>query len=286
MFRKVIKSLLPKGPLWRPDWVKDLEKYYQGIADFSKTIKDFLAGLADLRNPYKTPLLEELEKDYGHRPNEFVTEAERRAYIASLMAGEKPNGSRDYLQKRLHQAGFTNLFVHENNPAVDPALIAIDRYLLYCGDSNAYCGEPTAELGAFSSELIVNGDLYQFDLAYKAVCGGEYAYCGEPDFICGELYEVTKNLYQYQLPTDPTWWPAVFFVGGEAEYAPDIGSLLYCGDSNAYCGEPTAMCQDFQGGLLSVRYVDIPLERRAELRRIILKFKPVCSWGVLLVSWT
>lgn len=65
----------------------------------------------------------------------------------------------------------------------------------------------------------------------------------------------------YSIPTDPGYWPLFFIVSGE---------VLTDG-----AGIPT-----------TYKFLSIPRNRRLEFRRLILKFKPLHAWGVLMITWT
>jgi hypothetical protein len=153
-------------------------------------------------------------------------------------------------------------------------------------ESLAQCGEPLAQCGKFEGELIVNGDIFLFDIDYIAECGEPLAQCDEPTALAGNSSGVTRTLIEYPIPTDPPDWPFVFFVGGDATFNPDTGASLWCGEALAQCGEPLAFAQWFEGELQDIEFVDLPYTRRADLVRLILQIKPIHSWCALLVNFT
>jgi hypothetical protein len=152
--------------------------------------------------------------------------------------------------------------------------------------SIAQCGEPLAQCGKFEGELIVNGDIFEFEIDYLVECGETLAQCDEPTAQAGNSSGVTRTLIEYPIPTDPPDWPLVFFVGGDATFNPDTGASIYCGDTLAQCDEPTAFAQWFEGQLKTIDFVDLPYTRRADLIRLILQIKPIHSWCALLVNFT
>lgn len=150
-------ALLPPGSLWQPKPGGDLEKLIIGMADGEKTIRDLLGSIADFRNPAKTPILSDLEREYGIEPDETEAESIRRARLASAKAGVQNTGRREFLESQLRTAGF-DVYVHANEPPVDPAFM-IDLYAdwIICGDADAYCGADDCVCGDSYVDLIVNG---------------------------------------------------------------------------------------------------------------------------------
>lgn len=143
ILRALIDSLLPPGPLWDVEEDGDLDKLFDGMADNSAVVYEFLSQLAKITNPAGSPLelLSDLEKEFGILTNLNSTEADRRAQVASIKYSRKGNGSKDFLEDSLQTAGF-NVFVHENDPAVDPAPLidsppgsVVDYILAGIGDS-------------------------------------------------------------------------------------------------------------------------------------------------------
>ncbi len=61
--RQTFDALMPPGPLWVPEDGEGLDQLIEGIADNSEDIADFLAQLANIRNPALTTLLSDLEKE-------------------------------------------------------------------------------------------------------------------------------------------------------------------------------------------------------------------------------
>lgn len=122
ILRALIDSILPPGPLWNPEEDGDLDKLLDGMADNSAIVYEFLLQLAKITNPAESPLslLPDLEKEFGILTNLNSSEPERRAQIASIKYSRGGNGSKDFLEDSLQTGGF-DVFVHENDPPVDPA---------------------------------------------------------------------------------------------------------------------------------------------------------------------
>ena len=377
-----------------------------GVADNHTITWDFLKSLGHIRDPRKTPVLADLEREFGIYSNEALTEQVRRDKLAAIKYARVGTGSKDQLQNALINAGFTteiinngffhrnidgwvtvgtaswlspghlkladdsaiadqsfvtevgkiytvkwqivssetgtlkigsaqgfsdllsvawtargnkvgqftatgttswirlqgipgnitvldnisvttnpSLLVWENSPAQDPDLF-FAQYLAQGGEGLAQCGEALAQCGSFDGELIVNGDIFEFDVDYTVLCGEALAQCGEPAATCGELSGVTRTKIVFAVATDPTKWAFVFFVCGAATFNPTTGPTTICGEALAQCGEPAAQCADFQGELKTIDFVDVPYARRADLVRLILQIKPIHSWCALLVNFT
>jgi hypothetical protein len=105
-----IKRLLPRGRAFRLTQGKSLTKMWSGIAlgaDSARTFVDlvFLDAFAET-----TRQVRRLEQEHGLPP--AATEASARLRIAAERKRQR-NLSPYALQKTLHDAGFTNLYVHE-----------------------------------------------------------------------------------------------------------------------------------------------------------------------------
>ena len=274
--RAVLNSLLPQGQFWTPAAQSDYDKLLNGIADNSESVYQVLKSLADIRSAEKTPTLEDLEKEYGIIPATLATEAERRSRLEAFIYRRAGTGAWDLLQSKLREAGFTDVYVHPNDPAVDPNIFLEQAFNMVCGDllpggNFAQCGEPEAICCQVGGELLVNGDLFKsvprYSIqcesrkispdVYTMPCAGDAIYAGDFDG-----YEVQMSEIEYQIPVNSGYWPLMFFVGGPAR-------------RNAVTGE-----------LEEIQFYTLPIERRLEFRRTILKFKPMYSWGGLIVVYS
>ena len=117
----VLISLLPSGAIWELDESGDLYNLLDGSGTNHTTIHTYLKTLAFLREPRLTPILQDLEKEYGFFPNTSLTEAERREYLHGVAYAPASTGTWEYLEEQLQAAGFA-VQVHTNSPAVDPSL--------------------------------------------------------------------------------------------------------------------------------------------------------------------
>jgi len=273
--RAVLDSLLPEGSFWTPAAGDDYDLLLNGIADNSEEVYQVLKLLGQIRNPDKTPTIEDLEKEYGITPATLATEAERRSRLKAFIYRRGGTGAFDLLQSKLREAGFDNVYVHVNSPAVDPNIFLTQAFNMVCGDilpggNDAQCGEPEAICAQLGGELLVNGDLFKSvpryvnqcylrridESTFVTPCCGDGVVCGDFDGYESQLVDV-----EYEIPTDPGYWPLMFFVGGPAQRDPITGELT------------------------EIAFYTLPIERRLEFRRTILKFKPMHSWGGLIVVY-
>lgn len=264
--REIINALLPDGKFWEVEELSDLDKLYDGIAANSDAILEELEKLGKIRDPFLTHMLSDLEKEYGIIKTELSTEDERRQTLDAFMHRRSSLGAYDTLQEKLRDAGFTDVYVHVNSPAVNPDIFLAQAFNMVCGDllpggNFAQCGEVEAICAQVGGELVVNGDLFESMPNYVNLCGELVVQCGD-DVLCGDFdgYKSLAVDIDYVVPTESGYWPLIFFVGGPAT-------------------------RDITGAITEIQFYSVPFERRTEFRRIILKFKPLFSWGGLIVVY-
>ena len=285
-YSDILQELFPDSPLFDPAPGEGLDQFLEGMAEGEVTVYEFLRALGWLRDPYRTTILSELEREFGVSPNSALSEEFRRTFLAALKYSKTGNGDADFLQDRLNQAGF-DVFVYENSPAIDPACSGIftNAYLMYAGDTLSQAGEPGALAGGFETEILVNGDFFTTIVNYLTRAGDTLSQAGEPGMTAGNYDDVIKEPYEYVVPDDADFWPCIFFVGGPATFAPPEGAPMYAGDTLSQAGEPGAVAGLFRGQITGMEFADIPNERREQFRRLILKIKPLHSWAVLAVNY-
>jgi len=132
-------------------------------------------------------------------------------------------------------------------------------YQMVAGGFNAYAGRTDAFAGSSGGELVVIGDIYTNNNLYLAHAGNMWA--GNAKSVAGYFEVSLSEKIIFPIPTDQNSWPFVFFVGGNATR------------------------DGITGVLTAIERVNIANERRAELLRIILKFKPMFTWCGLLVNY-
>jgi hypothetical protein len=245
------------GSAWRIAPGEDWDKLYEGIAANWDTIYDFLSSLDCVRDPHCTPFLADLEFEYGVLTNLSLTEDQRRNQLSPLVFNRDSSGSRDSLQNALNDAGF-DVQVHENSPAVDPAIFLDQQFNMVADGGAAFAGNQDAFAGRVGGELLVNGDIFKTTKVYDVNAGNLYAGDGG---TAGEYTDLLKEKVEYEIPTDESDWPFVFFVGGDAT-------------------------RDGSGALTAIESAEIPSEQESDFKRIILKYKPIHSWAGLIVTYT
>ena len=202
--KDVLISLLPAGALWDLDESGDLYKTLEGMGDNHTPIYEYLKTLAFIREPLETPILSDLEKEYGLLTNTSLTEQERRDYLHGVVYAPRSTGTYEYLQDQLQAAGFA-VQVHANSPAVDPGMF----------------------YGGAGGEMVTNNIFYDRTVA--------------------------------EARADRDLWSFVFFVGGDA-------------------------VRDTNGELLTIAPVIISEGLVSLFRELILKYKPVHSWGIAVIN--
>lgn len=259
--RAVFDALLPPGAIWIPEISGDLDLLLAGIAENSDEMQTFLASLADLRNPQKTTLLNDLEKEYGIKTDSKFTEQKRRDQLSATKSATAGDGTFEYLEKKLRDFNF-DVYVYSNDPPVDPDIFLYENYLTYSGGNTAYCGHESAICGGIGGELVVNGDIFIQRPLYLVASGGEIAFAGNEKALAGYFTEMSQELFRYVVPDNPGYWPLVFFVGGAATRDPGTDELV------------------------KIETVSLDAARRDEIIRLIVKYKPLHSWCGLIAAFT
>lgn len=259
--RALLNSLLPEGPIVTPKIDGDLDKFLDGISLGIENTKLFLKKLADIRNPYNTSILSDLEKEYGIITKDNISEEIRIMQLATKIYETAGTGSKDNLENALQRAGF-DVLVHSNSPAVDPAIFLDQAFQLVCGDPlNAFAGDPNAYCGRVGGYLLVNGAIFTRRPNYLSIGDPLNAFAGDPICMTGYFLSLIKEVKEYEIPDDPDTWPFIFFVGGPATRG---GS----------------------GELTDIETADVPSERRQEFENIILSYKPIFTWAGLIINYT
>ena len=214
LMRAVIDAALPDGSIWNPEPGGDLDKLLDGSAENMETVRLFLAGIKDARNPALTAYLDDLEREFGVLTNLSLTEAQRRAQLHPEVYSRGGGGTLDDLQTALDSAGF-DVTVHPNDPAVDPNPFLTQNFQMVAGGGNAFAGNAGAFARRIGGELLVNGDIFKQSRIFTSVAGTLFAGAGHG---AGEYVDLLRTKVVYPIPTDPGDWPLVFFVGGAATF--------------------------------------------------------------------
>ena len=260
IFKTSHESLLPLGDAWNVKKQGFLDKLLDGSAENYQVVKDFLESLKDLRNPLESIIYEDLEKEFGIAKNENLTETERREYLRVKMFSRGGIGSNPDLQTALNEAGF-DLFVHDNDPAVDPAIFLDESFVMVAGGGSGYAGRADAFAGRSGGDLLANGDVFIQKATFSSQAGGASTFAGNSLANAGYFINFVTERIQTPIPTDPEQWPLVFFVGGPA------------------------VRDGVTGELLEITLAEIPTQRRIELIKIILRIKPLHTLAGLIIDF-
>ena len=190
IFKSVFEVLLPRGSAWTPAPGKDFDKLLDGMSSNWQPILEFLEQLSFIRDPFRTPYLSDLEKEFGILTNENIDESIRRASLATIMFTRNRTGSEDDLEKSLRDAGF-DVFVYQNDPAVDPALFLDQFFQMVADGFNAYAGRSDAFAGRVGGELLVNGEIIEQFPNYLMSADRESRF---PDFDFDETRAKLKKI--------------------------------------------------------------------------------------------
>ena len=259
--RKVLDLAAPKGPAHTPVPDGFLDKVRDATADNIDVIRTDVKNTAFIRTPDKTDNLDDLEREYGIAKNTSLSIDERKLILKSRRYTKATTGNDDDLQILLDNSGF-NLTVYQNSPdgpAIDPNIILTQNFKMQAGDqTNDFAGQDDAYAGKVGGELLVNGDVFE---QFLAIFGAGDVFAGNDNAVAGYFEELRQTLITYTIPTDPTKWPLIFFVGGAATFAGD-------------------------GSILTIAQGLVPSQQEKQLKDIILKFKGLYSWCGLVVTFT
>jgi hypothetical protein len=261
--RENLNSLLPNGSIFCPMQDGDFDLFLDGLSENTEDIKDFLLQLSDLRNPALTPLLIELEQEYGLYNQNTLSNLTRRQKLLSKMFAQDQPGTSMAVQNALWIAGFTNVYIYQNSPASNPSSFTTQDFQCVCGDPlNSFAGDPGAYAGQTGGILLVNGKNYTQSPHYLSVCGNNInGFANDPNMVCGWYDELNQDLITYDPPTDPGVWPLCFFV----------------------CGQN--IVRDINGFIITAPFVNIDNNRKDEFETIILSYKPIHAWAIMIINY-
>jgi hypothetical protein len=254
----IFKYLFPKSNAFSLFIQKNLTKFIEGLTAIPDDFRTYIDNIYYDLFPNTTRALSEWDNQFGlSRP---IDESIR---ISNLDLRWKLKGGqgRDYLQNALRSAGF-DVYVHENNPAIDPAIFLIGDFIMVAGGLNAYAGRSDAYAGKTTEgELLVNGFIpVATDQRLYIANAGNGTYSGNNDAVAGYFTNFYVADKEYEVPTDPNEWPFLFFIGG-----------LATRNSNYE--------------LETIAKAMIPESRKAEFLKLILMIKPAQSWVGLIVEY-
>ena len=254
---KVFKLLSPRSNAFLLFIQKKFTKFIEGLtalpADFRQYIDEIWLDIF----PDTTRSIELWEKQWGIITPALDIET-RRANVDTLW---KLSGGQDqpYIEATLRAAGF-DVYVHENNPPVDPDNFLSGIFVLQAGGLNAYAGRQDAFAGRTGGELLVNGPILTNVALILAIAGGNNSFAGNINMNASYFEELTTFDKTYQITDDPDLWPYFFFVGGTAT-------------------------RNASHELTAIDYAEIAPEREDEFKALLLKLKPAQSWAGLIINF-
>lgn len=264
--QQVVRAMMPKGAAWEPKPGGNYDKILDATGEIINLICQRMLNARYVRNPKKTFVLDDLEREYGVLKNTLVSEAQRRITLDAKKYRASGGGTADDLQSALDNAGF-DLLVHKNDPAVDPNIFLNQNFHMVANGDNAYAGYTLDGItidsfaGKLGGDLLVNKSIFNQLPAYNMQANGSVAFAGNGSAVAGYFDSIQREEITYQVPVDPDDWPFVFFVGGEATRDPVTNELLTIAQ-----------------GLVSN-------ERREELERIVLSYKPLFTWAAMIITY-
>jgi hypothetical protein len=254
--REMLDDLLPPGALWKPEEEEGFDLLLDGMAENYEHVRAFLSVLSDIRNPNLTPILSDLEREYGVSTDLLLTEEVRRQRLAAQVYARSGTGTIDDMQNALDNAGF-DVQVHSNDPAVDPNLFIAGNFQMVAGGDNAYAGNQGAFVSQSLGELLVNGEIFSTEKIFDSLSGAMFS----GDGYSGSFLATQLGKKIYSVPTDPTTWPLIFFVGGDATRDPGTGALT------------------------DIEMAEVESSREQEFKSLILRYKPLHTWAGLIVFY-
>jgi len=154
VFFRQFRHLLPNARAWRITVDKQLRQFFEGLANSTDDIRNFIDLVWQDIDPTVTRQLDLWDAQFG-LPANVTSDAERRTRLAaawSAIAGQSPR----YLQDTLQANGF-NVYVHDAwDVSALPALVyyvpgvylgGVIFYINECNEAVAACGEATAQCG-------------------------------------------------------------------------------------------------------------------------------------------
>jgi hypothetical protein len=190
--RRILDATFPKGSAWSVKVGGWFDGFLDGLGDNIDTVRVFLSSMANLRNPDTTPILSDLEREYGILTNTVISESSRRSYLAGIKFATPGKGSESTVEANLRAAGF-DVRVIQNSPRIDPNAIINADFLMWA--STFAPGTETNYAGYYTGATAP---------PYASVAGR-----GGGDLVVNNPSTVAL----YSLPADDHRWNFVFWIG-------------------------------------------------------------------------
>lgn len=270
--RAFLDGIWPEGSAWRPAPDQDLDHLLDGMAGNIQSEHDFLAQLSTIRSPSRTFLFDDLEREYGISKNDNLTVAQRVAILSERKYNRQGTATKLNLQHALDLNGFGaggyGLTVYDNNGGANPGSFVAGSgvWNMYAGATSLpiYAGNTLAfaRITGALGTLIVNGLEYTISPNYYGagmLTVPGYGYAGNSNMFAGYYNSLNYVETVYPIPDDSGYWKLFFFLGQNAVFS--------------------------SGVLQTIDLVNIPQGRKQELYELILRYKPIHTWAVLMANW-
>lgn len=259
LIRQHLESSLPPGIFWTP--YGDLSSLLDALAEVLEPYYQDALNTADIRDPDKSVRILDLADEFAAEFFSNLTEDEIRCLVKAAKKGVTEPGAGD-LELALNSAGFP-VQIHSNAPVPkDPGSLIGDAIpFMVAGNIQAVAGNKFAQAGTFEgAEILINGLILATVPIVQSVAGNPAMVAGNQAAVAGYFENVQDFEFDFVLPDDPERWNQVYFVGGDAERAPD-------------------------GEIITIEPVDIPAERQNEFENFILKYGPGDGWAGLFINY-
>jgi hypothetical protein len=290
--KAVYEALLPPGSLWQPKPGGGLDLLLEAMGESDGDVIELLDSLSSLRNPFKTSILSDLEKEYGIVPSATATEDQRRMALATIIYQDRSTGSAEELETALQNNGF-DVQVHENSPAVDPDTFLNSVFLMYADGPNAFAGfiplsgpPSTAIAGKTGGYLLVNGFSGTQRPEYISFAGAATMVANNGDALAGRFDSLVIDELFYPVSDDPDTWPLYFFVGGDTKRRGQESVETSNGVNVETSNGVNVETSEGDNALLTIETAEVPSSRKEEFERLILRYKPMHTWAGLIVNYT
>lgn len=197
---RLFQHLLPRALAWQTTTPgKRLRQYFEGLAGFAGEVRAFVDGVYLDLFPDTTRELAAWEKQFAL--NGGGSEADRRAKLAAAWAmqgGQSP----DYIQRTLHIAGFTTVFVHEWWELPAPPYVA--------RDPRSYVNQPL--IGLYQCEPSSQWECFDRQPGQPLAPHCDGTLVNDPGYLVN--LDLTRRAPP-PMPDDPMRWRHVFYLGAE-----------------------------------------------------------------------
>lgn len=258
-FFKVFKLLFPFSNAFTLFIDKRFTQFIKGLSALPQNLKEYIQNIYLDLFPSTTRKLDKWNNVFGVG-FPAKSEADQRTDLNAIWKSQGGQGA-NYIQEVLNNAGF-DVQIHENNPPADPDLFLKTPPVMVAGGPSSYAGNDQAFAGKTGGDLLVNGSIVTNIPLYFSVCGATNMSCGNTEAKAGFFNAFGTKERIYQIPDDPNLWGAFFFIGGDATRDPVTHKLTV------------------------IDNFDIPIERKPEFIRLVLKLKPAQTWAGLMINYT